>query len=72
MKPEARDPVILQTILLLIGRIRNHVARTTAASFAESDDDIDLLFYRLAMIGEYVQNCRKHCVSDILICHGEP
>ncbi|MEJ7933066.1 HepT-like ribonuclease domain-containing protein [Sphingobium sp. AN558] len=53
MLPEERDLAVLQTILLLIERIRAHMGKVSAVSFVESDDDIDLLAYRLSMIGEY-------------------
>ncbi|MCH4150704.1 MAG: DUF86 domain-containing protein [Sphingobium sp.] len=53
MVPEERDPAILQTILLLIQRIRTRLEKMTLAVFVEEPDDIDLLAYRLSMVGEY-------------------
>ncbi|WP_184080390.1 HepT-like ribonuclease domain-containing protein [Sphingobium subterraneum] len=52
MEKEQRDPARLSVILLLIGRIRTRLAKTSLESFADDWDDIDLLSYRLSMIGE--------------------
>jgi uncharacterized protein with HEPN domain len=51
MAPEKRDLANLQTISLLIERIRAHLTEVTVTRFADSDDDIDLLACRLSMIG---------------------
>lgn len=53
MLAEDRDLAFLQMIVLLVERIRAHLDKITAAQFVESDDHIDLLAYRLSMIGEY-------------------
>ncbi|MET0239261.1 MAG: HepT-like ribonuclease domain-containing protein [Sphingobium sp.] len=39
-------------MLLIIGRIRRRSAMLTLARFVEDEDEIDLLAYRLAMLGE--------------------
>ncbi len=53
MVPEERDPALMQTILLLIQRIRTRLEKSSLAIFVEDPDDIDLLAYRLSMVGEY-------------------
>lgn len=53
MKAEERDPVYLETTLLLIERIRTRLAKVNMQTFVEDPDEIDLLSYRLSMIGEY-------------------
>jgi len=53
MVPEERDLAVLQTILLLITRIKMRLGKTGLEAFVEDPDDVDLLAYRLAMIREY-------------------
>lgn len=53
MQDEERDLALLETILLLIGRIKVRLAKTELRHFVEDPDDIDLLAYRLSMVGEY-------------------
>lgn len=43
----------LDTILRLIDRVAQTVARETAESFRASDDAVDAVAYRLGMIGEH-------------------
>jgi uncharacterized protein with HEPN domain len=43
----------LETISLLVARIRESTSRHDAASFANDRDAIDATAYRLAMIGEH-------------------
>lgn len=52
MDEEARDPARLEVILVLIARARKRIAALTIERFVEDDDEIDLLAYRLAMLGE--------------------
>jgi uncharacterized protein with HEPN domain len=53
MLAEDRDLAYLQTIVLIVERIKAHLNKVTAAQFMDSHDDIDLLSYRLSMVGEY-------------------
>jgi len=53
MQDEERDLALLETVLLLIERIKIRLAKTDLRRFVEDPDDIDLLAYRLSMIGEY-------------------
>ncbi|PBN41969.1 HepT-like ribonuclease domain-containing protein [Sphingobium sp. D43FB] len=53
MLAEDRDLAYLQTIVLLAERIKTHLDKVTVAQFMDSYDDIDLLSYRLSMVGEY-------------------
>lgn len=52
MDDDQRNATRLEMILLLIDRIQTRLARTTLDVFVTNHDDIDLLAYRLAMIGE--------------------
>jgi uncharacterized protein with HEPN domain len=52
MDDDQRDATRLEVILLLVERIDARLAKTSLAAFANDHDDIDLLAYRLAMIGE--------------------
>ena len=52
MDDDQRDATRLEVIVVLIDRINARLAKTTLAVFAHDHDDIDLLAYRLAMIGE--------------------
>ncbi|BBD01982.1 MULTISPECIES: HepT-like ribonuclease domain-containing protein [Sphingobium] len=52
MDDDQRDATRLEVILLLIDRIHARLVKTDLAEFVRDHDDIDLLAYRLAMIGE--------------------